>query len=59
MRIVHEVWRAAPADRYQVVESMLEKAGASPVESVWENIHQEEHQLWLIWPTGKYTLRIE
>jgi len=48
--------RIAPGDRYQVVGGILEKAGTPPVEYLWQTIHQEEHQLWPIWPTGEYTL---
>jgi len=29
----------APGDRYQVVGSILEKAGTPPVECLWQTIH--------------------
>lgn len=47
--------RTAPRDRYQVMNAILGKAGAPLVELLWKTIHQEEHQLWPIWPTEKYT----
>ncbi len=46
----------APTHRYQVVQAILTKGGAPLVKELWAQLHQEEHRLWPIWPTGKYTL---
>ena len=46
----------APRHRYQVMGQILDKAGAPKVEWLWNQLHLKEHQLWQIWPTGKYTL---
>jgi len=46
----------APRDRYQVMEEILTKGGASPLKRLWEKIKKEEPHLWQTWLTGKYTI---
>ena len=46
----------APTDRYQVMQAILTKGGAPVVKELLQQLHQEEHLLWPIWPTGKYML---
>jgi len=36
----------APRDRYQVMEAILTKGGASPLKRLWEKIKKEEPHLW-------------
>jgi len=45
----------APGDRYQVLQRYLTDSGAPLVQQLCDQLTQEEHRLWPIWPTGKYT----
>jgi len=45
----------APRDRYQVVEAILKKGGASSIKSLWLKLKKEEPRLWPAWLTGDYT----
>jgi len=46
----------APRDRYQVMEAILTKGGASPLKRLWEKLKKEEPHLWQTWLTKKYTI---
>jgi hypothetical protein len=47
-------WKAlafAPRDRYQVVEAILKKGGASSIKRLWPKLKKEEPRLWPDWLT--------